>query len=407
LRDKEDEPMGEPRRLYSLEFIAVTVIMLFAFLNIAVFYSFYSYLGRIGVPALWKGFLLGLEPMAAFLLRPLVVSRLHAGNAPDWMAASLVMLVLALVSYQYVVSVPGIAAVRIVHGAAFVLLVSAAFTVVVNFIPRQRSAEGFSVISLATLIPYAVMPPVTEYLLGRVESEAAIYAGVAFLALPAAVLLLCVRKRLLAAAEAAGAVLSRPTLADVEESFRNRDIVLLFGINFFIYISHATVFFFMKDFALAAGTRNVGAFFTIYTAVMIAVRLLGSRIFDRLDKLRALSSAMAALVACLLALRFVSSENLFYVLAAVYGLCVGVGIPMLNAALFDASPPRHRGLNTNIALFMMDGGFFLGPYLGGALIAMGWPVSSTILCCVFFVAIGCCLSVTAAGRASGRAEAPR
>ena len=396
--------MEEPRRLYSPEFIAVTVILLFAFLNIAVFFSFYTYLGRIGVSPAWKGFLLGLEPMAAFLLRPLVVSRLHAGNAPDWMAASLVLLVLALVSYPYVVSVPGIAAVRIVHGAAFVLLVSAAFTVVVNFIPRQRSAEGFSVISLATLIPYAVMPPVTEYLLGRVGSEAAIYAGVAFLALPAAVLLLCVRKKMIVEANARGAVLSRSTLADVLESFRNRDIALLFGINFFIYISHATVFFFMKDFALAAGMRNVGAFFTIYTAVMIAVRLLGNRVFDRLDKLRTLSAALAALAVCLLALRFVSSEAFFYALAAVYGLCVGVGLPMLNAALFDVSPPRHRGLNTNIALFMMDGGFFLGPYLGGAVIAAGWPVSSTILGCVFFVLIGCGLSVAAAGRASERAE---
>ena len=395
--------MEEPRRLYSLEFIAVTVIMLFAFLNIAVFYSFYTYLGRIGVPPVWRGFLLGLEPMAAFLLRPFVISRLHAGNAPGLMAASLVMLVLALMSYRYVLSVPGIAAVRILHGTAFVLLVSAAFTVVVNFIPRQRSAEGFSVISLATLIPYAVMPPVTEYLLGRVESEADIYAGVAFLALPAAVLLLCIGKRMIAAAKAGGAAFSRPSFADVRENIRNRDIALLFGINFFIYISHATVFFFMKDFALAAGMKNVGAFFTIYTAVMIAVRLLGSRIFDRLDKLRTLSAAMAALAVCLLALRFVSSEVIFFVLAAVYGLCVGVGIPMLNAALFDISPPRHRGLNTNIALFMMDGGFFLGPCLGGALIAAGCSISATMISCVFFVLIGCGLSVAAAGRASGRA----
>ena len=53
---------------------------------------------------------------------------------------------------------------RIVHGAAFVLLTSVVIALVVNFIPTEKSGQGFSTLSVATMIPYAVIPPVTEAL---------------------------------------------------------------------------------------------------------------------------------------------------------------------------------------------------------------------------------------------------
>ena len=400
--------MKTPRKLYTPEFITINVIMLFAFFNIAVFYSFYNYLGKIGIPAEWKGIILGLEPMAAFFLRPLVISRLHARNAPNLMTASLLMLVAALISYVHVVSIPGLILLRIFHGAVFVLLVSAAFTLVVNFIPGEKSAQGFSVTSLSSLIPYAVMPPVTEWLLRYTNNEAVIYAGMAVIAVPAIVLLLFFKKRILSALmRFEGIPSSRPTMADVRDDLGNRDIVLLFGVNFFVYISHAMVFFFMKDFSIHAGMQNVGAFFSIYTAVMIAVRLIGGKALDRLHKLRVLAFSLLALAICLLGLSQTRSPGLFFVLAACYGLCIGVGIPMLNAAVFTLSPPHYRGLNTNLSLFMMDAGFFLGPYLGGALVAAGWGIAVTLQCCVVFLFLGfglACVTMSRQARASGRAQ---
>jgi len=74
---------------------------------------------------------------------------------------------------------------------------------------------------------------------------------------------------------------------------------------------------------------------------------------------------------------------LYYLLAAGYGLCMGVILPLLNALLFTVSPPPLRGLNTNMTVFTMDVAYFLVPYLGGTIIAFGGPFSF-----LFYLAAG-------------------
>ena len=184
------------RKLFTFEFLSLNLVIFFAFCNMAVFYSFFSYLERIGIPAEWRGFLVGLEPMSAFMLRLAAVPMLHVGNAATAMLIALTMIVAALCSYGWVVTIPGLVALRIFHGAAFVLLVSASMALVVHFIPKEKSGQGFGFVSVSVLVPYAVMPLVTEILLRYTQNEAQIYRGVTVLAAPAFVLLLMLRKRL-------------------------------------------------------------------------------------------------------------------------------------------------------------------------------------------------------------------
>src|SRR5512137_1588534 len=101
------------------EFIALTLIIMAAFCNVCVFYSFYHYLGTIDIPLVWRGFLVGLEPLASFILRLLILPWLHVRNALSIMMASLFLLVAVSCSYMWVVSVPAMIVVRILHGTAF------------------------------------------------------------------------------------------------------------------------------------------------------------------------------------------------------------------------------------------------------------------------------------------------
>jgi MFS family permease len=63
------------------------------------------------------------------------------------------------------------------------------------------------------------------------------------------------------------------------------------------------------------------------------------------------------------------SHSLFFIIAILFGLGWGVALPLLNGLLFDYSDPRLRALNVNLGLEMFQGGFFLGPLLGGLLLA--------------------------------------
>ncbi|MDD5099549.1 MAG: MFS transporter [Syntrophales bacterium] len=356
----------------SSEFIVLALIIVASFCNVSVFYGFYHYLGTIDVPIAWRGFLVGLEPMAAFILRLFILPWLHVRNALSVMTASLFLLVAVSCSYMWALSVPALIVVRILHGTAFVLLTSGVISLVVNFIPDEKSGQGFSILSIATMIPYAVIPPLTEAFLPYVRNEADIYAGVSLFAVVAIVLLIALRRRIRKALhDGDGVMMRRATLGEIRENLRLKAIGLLLGAALFIYLAHATVFYFLKNLALETGGGGVGLFFTLSMATMIAVRLFGSAMLDRLNKVVVTQIAFVLLIPCFIALPHAETRAAFYLLAGLYGLCLGVIMPLLTALLFSASPPLMRGLNTNLNLFTLDVAYFLMPYLGGLLITFG------------------------------------
>ncbi|MBN2436992.1 MAG: hypothetical protein JXL20_00145, partial [Deltaproteobacteria bacterium] len=187
-----DNP-AEARSFLTFEFLALCLILAAAFCNISVFYGFYHYLGVIEIPVVWRGFLVGLEPLSAFALRLFVLPWLHIRNAFGVLLVSLILLIFVSFSYLWVTTVPVMIALRIIHGAVFVLITSSAVALLVHFIPKERSTQGFSFISVVTLIPYAVIPLLTELLLPSVQSEAVIYASVSVFSAVAIALLLALR----------------------------------------------------------------------------------------------------------------------------------------------------------------------------------------------------------------------
>jgi MFS family permease len=386
--------MSENKKLFSFEFVSLNLVSLFAFCNIAVFYSFYSYLGRIGISVEWRGFLVGLEPMTAFVLRLAIIPLLTARNAIKVMIVALVMILVIFPSYVWAVTIPGLVLLRVLHGTAFVLLVSASTALVVYFIPKEKSGQGFGIVSLAALIPYAIMPPLTEALLGYTKNEAHIYAGVSILVIPGIVLLFRLRSRVAQALKGLDtALVARPTMRELGENLKQCDVVLLLVINLLMYLSYATAFFFMKDFSLQLGPGDVGVFFTISMLMMILVRLLGGTVFDRVNKLRVLQAFLLLLAVCFVLFTFARDFWMLYAMAAFYGLCIGIVFPLLNATMFSISPARLRGLNANLTLFMMDAGYAFSPSIGGALHAAGYPFNALFKLCAGWVLLGLALAI--------------
>ena len=293
-------------------------------------------------------------------------------NAFSVTMISLIMLIAASCTYLWVTSVPAMIVLRIFHGAVFVLLTSAVISLVVNFIPGDRSGQGFSAISIATMIPYALIPPLSEVLLPYVRNEADIYAAVSIFSVVAICLLIALRGRIGDALRGMdGVLMRRPNMSEIRENLRLRSVVVLLASIFLIYLAHATLFYFLKDLTLQIRTGDVGIFFTISMAAMILVRSLGAALFDRIDKLSTLRKALALLIPCLIMLPLAALPVAYYLMAGLFGLCMGVILPLLTAVLFSSSPPPLRGLNTNMTLFTMDVAYFLVPYLGGMLIALG------------------------------------
>ncbi|MDD5475544.1 MAG: MFS transporter [Syntrophales bacterium] len=384
-------------RLFTFEFLAMCLVITTAFCNVSVFYSFYYYLGAIDIPVAWRGFLVGLEPMAAFALRLFVMPWLHVRNAYGIIMVSLILLIAVSCSYLFVTTVTGMIVLRVIHGAVFVLLTSALISLMVNFIPPDKSGQGFSALAVATMVPYAVIPPLTEALLPHLRNEADIYAGVSILSVAAILLMMALRRRIGNALEGLDTVLvRRPDVSELRDNFRQRTLVILLISVLLIYLAHATLFYFMKNLSLQTGVGNVGVFFTISMMMMIAVRVFGGVVFDKLNKPRLIMIVLVMLIACLAMLPNVVTLSNYYLLAAVYGVSIGVALPILNALIFSASLPALRGLNTNMTLFAMDAGYFITPYLGGMLVTLGETFDILFYLAALFVLI--CLSLIMAIR---------
>jgi len=367
------------KRLFTYDVTILTLVATFGFSNIAVFYGFTTYLERLGVDPAWRGLLLGAQPLAAFCLRPFLSVLVTPRNALALVRASLVGMGLALCAYLWARGIVPLLAVRFFHGITFVCLVSGLTVLLVQVIPTGLAARVFSYFSLATLVPYAVMPPFTEWLLTRVHREDRAYAICAVLVLPALALLVPLGRHPGRRAMADAEGTDRVRLADVRQTLALGPVRLILLSNLAMFLCTTLVFFFFKPFALSLRMADPGLFFSVYTAAAIAVRLLAGPLYDRLPKETVLVAALVCLAGCMVGFTAATGPQYLLVLAGAYGICLGLAMPLLNALMFSASPPTMRGTTMNLMLFMMDASYVIGPLAGGAMLAAGAGFPSLFL----------------------------
>jgi len=373
--------------LATYDFCALCAVSLLCFCNLAIFYGFYNYLAHLDIPHAWRGPLLALEPLTALALRPYLATRLTLGNSVPAMRLGVGLAVLALASYPFATSVQTIALVRVAHGAGYAILASGLMTAFTYFISPSRVAQGYGILSLTSLLPSAVMPPFVEALTPLLPGPGWAYAMAAPLMLPTLLLLapMGAKARTMAAALPPEHS-ARPGWGQVLSGLRQPGVRGLFLGQLFILSGHTIVYFFMKSWSLALGAANPGLFFTCANVATIAVRALGMRRLDRLNPGQATGLALlflAGLTPCFaLAPAFGSGgEAALLGMAVLYGLALGLGMPLLNAAMFRVSAPALRASNANLLMVAMDAGFILGPIIGGWTLAAGLGLPPLFVIC--------------------------
>lgn len=398
---------GENARepLLTYDFCALCAVSLLCFCNLAIFYGFYNYLVYLNIPHGWRGPLLALEPLTALALRPYLATRLTLGNSVPAMRLGVGLAVLALASYPFATSVPTIALVRVAHGAGYVILASGLMTAFTHFLNPGRVAQGYGILSLTTLLPSALMPPFVEAVTPLLPGPGWAYAMAAPLMLAVLLLLapLGAKARSMAAALAPEHS-ARPGWRQVLSGLRLPGVLGLVAGQFCLVAGHTIVYFFMKSWGLDLGAANPGLFFACANLATIAVRVLGMGVLDRLNPGRTTGLALlflAGLTPCFGLAPYLGLPPLFGVngsetallsMAVLYGLALGLGMPLLNAAMYRVSTPSLRAANMNLLLLALDAGFILGPIIGGWGLAAGLGLPSLfVICGGLMLAAGLCV----------------
>lgn len=372
------QPAAHADRIVSYPFIALCLVAFFGFGNIAIFYNFYSYLGELGIAPYWRAWLLALQPLAAFILRPVISPWLNASNGANVICASLVMSGIVLLLYPLATGVAALFAVRLLHGVAFVFLVSASLAVLVELIPPARSGAMFGIFTLNTLIPFAAIPPVIGWLLPHVHGMGTIYSWSGTVIICTLVFVLPLRKRSFAG-NGSGHAAGRPSWKGIRENLATPGLIMIVTANFFTFMTTTLLFYFMNDYGKAIALSNPGYFFSVSMGGTIALRVLGNAIFDRFDQQRLLVGSLVVLAGSCCAFTLTARPLVFLVFAFMYGGSLGFALPLLQSVMFRISAPELRGLNANLMLTATDAAYFAGPFAGGVLLSVGLSFSGLFL----------------------------
>jgi len=357
-------PVGRP--LFPRELVLLFGITFLAYANISVFFQYYTYLDTLPIDPKWFGLLIGVFSAASLIARPLVSPFFHGGNARGYLFVGAAMAVLSLAAYGLAQGFWSMFWVRTFHGFAFAVLGAALMTVTIGFIPTERSAQAFGLLSIIILIPNTMIPPLLPMLwrtLGGFSHVLLLFASVLLLIFP---LGFCVKPKENSPGE--GAQIRTLGWHQIARNLRDPRIPVLLTAMLCLYCGHALVFFFLEGYGRTIRITETGFFLTLATLSEITVRVVAGSLFDRVNKAHLMTITMLGLSVGYLALAHVGGKMAFFATGIVLGLGWGVAMPVFNGLLFDVSLPQYRAFNTNLGLQMFQGGFFLGPLIGGALV---------------------------------------
>lgn len=376
------------RDLLTSEFLALNAIMFLTYCNIAVFFQFQTYLGTLAIDKKDSGTLIALFSLSVLVLRPIISPFLNPTNAKRWITISCAAVLAALLSYNLAHTFWTMAVVRLVHGVAYVVLATAALSKLVECIPKDRSGQAFGLISVITVLPYAIVPPILEPLCRLTGGFLSVLNLSAVLMAPTFAFLALVKSH----DDGASALSGKIALTDLRENLGDHRIISLLLLSLVVWSTFTPVFYFSEGQGKAIGALNPGWFFTLSTVAEISVRLLGGSLFDKGNKSLALAGSMALLGLGFVAMANLRGSHMFYGLGIFLGLGWGMAMPLLSGLMFDLSKPRFRALNSNLAMEMFQCGFFIGP-LAGNLVLVKWGYAEMYYLCAALALAGALLAV--------------
>ena len=369
--------------LFNFGFLSLCMVAFLALCNVASFYNLHVYLQRLGFNGKEAGFLIGLYSLTAMVLYLFASKHITLKNAFTCMCAGVLIVASCGITYLFAKDFLSLAILRIANGAGIFLLMASVMVTLISIIPPQNTGLAFSIYSVALLLPYSIMPAVSELVLPFTDTPTKIYMTTAILLLPAIGILSNLRNRI--ENQSPNSIIKKgetPRLGGERKNLCQKPVISILLVNGVYFIIFSALFFLFKGFALQRGIKNPGFFFTVQMGVMVAIRLVGGQLFDRISKLTLVVTAMLLTGVGFWLLWIVIDTAWIPLIAAVFGLGMGLCVPPLNSLMYLVSHPQYRGYNANMMMLSIHFGTFMGPFFGAWIIDAGgydWFLFSAIL----------------------------
>ena len=240
----------------------------------------FNYLQTLGIPAELRGLVIGTYSLTAMVLYLVASPLLNVASAPRTMLLGMALMGTSGVAYLFVHSFWGLMALRMLNGAGQFCTSGSVMTLFVTLIPPGKSGQAFGIYSIGMLLSYAVVPTLMDAIAPLMPTPAHGYALATVSLLPAAWIVVRIRRRLPERPVSPVTKQKRPAWADITANVLRLPVILLLLLNISYISNWGSLFFLFKGFAQHHGLSNVGVFFTSQMVSMILIRLLAVRLFD-------------------------------------------------------------------------------------------------------------------------------
>jgi len=337
------------------------------------------YLVRLSSNEREIGVLIGVLAVAS------LASRLFVGGALLKYRAKSVMMVGAFASsltfLAYIVFHPfwPFFAVRLLQGAAWACIDTAAITSIVGIIPLAYRARALGYFMLAPSLAMAVAAPFGMFLIDQFNFTTLFLscAGLSF-----CTLFLSWKTR------GQSIEVAREATSAHSTSFLNVKIIAPAISSFLQLFVWGSVTAFFPLYAIQCGVTNPGLFFSAMAISMIAGRIFGGTILDTVNKEKIMLSCFSVAIVSLITLSLSRTMPMFIVVGAFWGMGAAFFLPVSMSYGFEYAGTSDGAAVGTFRAFS-DLGLGIGPVVAGIIIPLaGYRI--TFLCLAGVVVFNLC-----------------
>ena len=279
---------------------------------------------------------------------------------------------------------------RLLQGAGFAAVTTAAATAAADVLPAERLGEGIGYYGLGQAIAMSIGPALAIFLVSTDPAEN-LFRGLSISAAAVFLISFCChyekRPERLPETSTYRRIANQRT---EQEQRQQKDEGVLHRIfepgalagalpMMVICPTFGFGIYFTGLLGTKLGVANAGLFYTVSAVAMILIRLSSRTFMDRTPAIRLhAASALAGIVFCamLVAAEQIAAGNaardaLFYLAGIPYGLCLGMALPVNQTVSVKNSPPERWGAANGLFLLLND--------VGIGIAAIVWGVTNDLL----------------------------
>ena len=317
--------------------------------------------GAVGVTVL-------IYAVSGILARPVAGVYLRRGDPWPLMGWSVVVGVAALVLTPLVDHLAWMLVLRSIDGFVLGCFYTAAATTVVQGVPASSRGSALSYFSVPLFLGTAVGPLLGDQLIGRLGPDGTwiVSGALLSLALPA-----CLGVRSSVAASGAPSGPPPVTVRVLVQTLVHPSAVWPAAVLALIISGWAAFQAFVPLYGPELGMSGTGPLFLVYSLVVLAIRIGGARLFDRLPLVELVVLGAAANVIGLLVAWWWARPAALFVASGLMAVAIGLSYTTLMRMALEGVPPYEEGAVVGAYSISYD----IGAGVGAA--ALGALVSST------------------------------